>query len=109
MAKKSIRDEQKRVLWKQHLEEWSRSGSTQAEYCRQHKLSTKSFTYWKRRFRQKPPVSFMPVQVKSEPQKGADISSGVVLCKEGYRIEIKEGFNPEVLGEVLRTIRELSC
>jgi hypothetical protein len=109
MAKKSIRDEQKRTLWKRHLEEWSRSGSTQVEYCRRHKLSTKSFTYWKRRFRQKSAVSFVPVQVKAEAPVSADTPSGLVLCKEGYRIEIREGFNVEALGRVLRTLEDLSC
>jgi len=109
MAEKSITDKQKQMLWKRHLEECSRSGSSQAEYCRRHKLSVKSFTYWKRKFRKKTPVAFVPVQVKPETQMAADISSGLVLCKEGYRIEIKEGFKPEVLGEVLRTLRELSC
>jgi len=109
MAEKSITKEQiqKRKFWKGHIEECSRSGSTQAEYCRRHKLSAKLFTYWKRRFRQKSPVSFVPVQVKPEIQIAADISSGLVLCKDGYRIEIKEGFKPEALGKVLRTIREL--
>ena len=107
MAKKSIRDEQKRVLWKRHLEEWRKSGGTQAEYCRRHMLSTKSFTYWKRRFKQKQSVSFVPVQVKAEPPVSADNSSALVLWKEGYRIEIKEGFKSEVLGKVLRTLREL--
>jgi len=121
MAKKLVTKEQiqKRKFWKQHLEQCGRSGISQAEYCRQHKLSTKSFTYWKRRFRdisilrpvsrQKTSVTFVPVQVKPERQIAGDISSGLVLCKDGYRIEIREGFKTETLGEVLRTIRELSC
>lgn len=107
MAKKSISDEQKRGLWEQHLERWSKSGGTQAEYCRQHKLSTKSFTYWKRRFSEKSSVSFVPVRVKAEPQIATDTTSGVVISKDGYRIEIREGFKAEVLGEVLRTLQEL--
>lgn len=100
---------QKRKLWKRHIEECGRSGGSQAEYCRMHKLSAKSFTYWKRRFRQKSAVSFVPVQVQPEIQGAADMSSVVVLCKDGYRIEIEENFKPETLGKVLRTIRELSC
>ena len=108
MAEKSSAEEQKqkRQSWERHIEECSRSESTQAEYCRRHKLSAKSFTYWKKRFGQKASVSFVPVEVKAEAQM-ADISSGLVLCKDGYRIEIKEGFKPEVLGKVLRTLREL--
>ena len=108
MAKETIADEQKqkRKYWKRHIEEWRRTGSSQAEYCRGQKLSTKSFTYWKSRFRQKSEVSFVPVEVKPEAQM-LDISSGLVLCKDGYRIEIKEGFKAEALGKVLLALREL--
>jgi len=111
MAKQSLTDErmQKRVFWKRHINEWGRSEITQTEYCRQHKLSTKSFTYWKRRLKQKSSISFVPVQVKPEPRIILDNSSELVLHKDGYRIEIKEGFNPAVLGEVLRTISEMKC
>lgn len=108
MAKKTVKDEQRRARWKRYVEEWSRSGGTQAEYCRRHKLSAKSFTYWKRRFRQKAGVSFVPVEVKAEAQT-SEVSTGLVLCKDGYRIEINEGFKAEALGKVLRTIRELQC
>ena len=109
MAKKGLKggQEGKEEYWKGHIDEWNRSGSSQAEYCRRHKLSPKSFTYWKRRMRQQEPVSFIPVQVKPSVHKPSDNSTGVVLCKEEYRIEIEEGFKREVLGEVLRTLREL--
>jgi hypothetical protein len=109
MEERSTTEEQKqkRKLWERHVEESNRSGSSQAEYCRRHKLSAKSFTYWKSRFRQKSAVSFVPVEVKPEIQSSADMSSVLVLCKDGYRIEIKEGFKAEALGKVLRTIREL--
>jgi hypothetical protein len=122
MAKGTIQEEmqrQKREFWRRHIEQWSRSGSTQAEYCRRHKLSTKSFTYWKGRFRelsilnmttrQKEPVRFVPVEVRPEAELAADNSPGLVLHRDGYRIEIREGFNPAVLGKVLRTIQELTC
>jgi hypothetical protein len=70
------------------------------------KLSAKSFTYWKSRFRQKSAVSFVPVEVKPEAEM-ADNSTGLVLCKDGYRIEIKGGFKSEALGKVLLALREL--
>lgn len=111
MAKQIVTDKQKerRKYWKRHIEECSRSGRSQAEYCRQHKLSAKSFTYWKRRLRERSSVSFVPVAVKPEPRIVVDNSPALVLHKDGYRIEIKEGFNPTALGEVLWTIRKLQC
>ncbi|MBI3754515.1 MAG: hypothetical protein HY266_10820 [Deltaproteobacteria bacterium] len=110
MAEKTIAEQQiqKRKYWKRQIEGWRRAGSSQAEYCRVKKLSAKSFTYWKSRFRQKSEVSFVPVEVKPEAEM-ADNSSGLVLCKDGYRIEIKEGFKAEALGKVLLALRELSC
>jgi hypothetical protein len=119
MEERAITEEQKqkRKIWKRHIEECRKSGSTQAEYCRRQKLSAKSFTYWKRRFRDcnmlkpasgpKTPVTFVPVEVQPEIRSAADNSSALVLCRDGYRIEIKEGFKAETLGKVLRTIGEL--
>ena len=109
MARKALREGQegKEEYWKGHIQECSRSGSSQAEYCRRYKLSPKSFTYWKRRLREKASVRFVPVQIKPALKIPAENTTGLVLYKEGYRIEIKEGFNPEVLGKVLRTLREL--
>ena len=122
MAKGPMQEElqrRKRELRRRHIEQWSRSGSTQAEYCRRHKLSTKSFTYWKGRFRelgivdmttrQKEPVRFVPVEVRPEAELATDNSPELVLQMDGYRIEIREGFNPAALGKVLRTIQELTC
>ena len=35
--------------WLEHIETWKQSGLTQAQYCRTHSISTKSFYYWKRK------------------------------------------------------------
>ncbi len=109
MAKKTITAEQikKQKFWKRHVEDCRKSGSTQVEYCRRHNLSAKSMTYWRRKFRQKASISFVPLLVKPEAQNTSGNSSALVLSKDGYRIEIQEDFNPTVLGQVLRTLREL--
>ena len=38
----------KSSFWKPHLTGWRDSGLSQAAYCRQHGLSLKCFTYWRR-------------------------------------------------------------
>lgn len=35
-------------FWHRHLERWEQSGLSQAEYCREHKLSAPAFGWWKR-------------------------------------------------------------
>ena len=97
MAKKGLKGgrEGKEEYWRGHIQECSRSGSSQADYCRWHKLSLKSS------------VRFIPIKVKAALQIPATDTTGIVLYKEEYRIEIKEGFKREVLGEVLQMLREL--
>ncbi len=52
-------------------------------------------------------ITFVPLRVKPETRNATGHSSALVLSKDGYRIEIQEDFKPEVLGQVLRTLREL--
>jgi hypothetical protein len=41
------------AYWQEHISQWSKSGLTQAEYCRQNNLSAAAFHWWKREFRRK--------------------------------------------------------
>ena len=34
-------------IWLEHIEAWKQSGLSQAQYCRTHNISSKSFYYWK--------------------------------------------------------------
>ncbi len=36
-------------FWRGHLERWQRSGLSQAQYCRQQRLSVAAFGWWKGR------------------------------------------------------------
>ena len=37
--------------WRRLVTEWSRSGLTQAEFCRRRRISAPALAWWKRRFR----------------------------------------------------------
>ena len=37
----------KQETWAQHIEQWQRSGKTQADYCHSHNLKLHQFTYWR--------------------------------------------------------------
>ena len=36
-------------FWQRHLQRWTQSGCSQAEYCRRHHLSAPAFGWWKGR------------------------------------------------------------
>jgi transposase len=40
--------EQREAHWREVLAAWETSGLTQAAFCREHELSAKTFTWWKR-------------------------------------------------------------
>lgn len=91
--------------WKSHIDQWSESGLTQTEYCKQNDLSRDRFTYWKTKFKKKNlPVEF--VQMAPEHmninQPGLKLNIG-----SGLQIEIPDGFSRNTLEQVLMTLRVL--
>ena len=39
--------QQSRTSWQKHFDDWSNSGMTQPDYCKQHKISITSFGFWR--------------------------------------------------------------
>lgn len=91
-------------FWEAHLENWARSGLSQAEYCRQSNVSIKSFGYWKRKSTKRDfPVELIqltPGQIFVNPSLRLHTASG-------YQIEIPDGFCRTSLKTVLQILREL--
>jgi len=38
------------TVWKKHIEQWKKSGLSQAAYCREHQLDDSQLSYFKRKF-----------------------------------------------------------
>lgn len=96
--------EERRRFWEQHLREWKSSGLSQAEYCRQNKVSPKSFLYWKRREKAvSEPVCLVEVPVQRQPLVPIPSPSTPVRLLVGnrYRIEIEKNFNADALDQLL--------
>ena len=97
--------EQKRSLWKKHIESWQDSGLSQTEYCRRHDLKPHQLTYWKKRFCQtETGVSFVPLQLIQS-------SSGDSLClviHDHFKVEIRPGFDPGLLRQLVLALRGLA-
>jgi hypothetical protein len=43
-------------FWDEHVQQWQRSGATQVQYCREHKLSVAAFRWWRRKLADDPPA-----------------------------------------------------
>ena len=116
----------RRPFWEKHLRAWSRSGLTQADYCRRHQLSAPAFGWWKRQLEGKPrarkrspamnqsergiqtEVRFVEVQRGSDVEPGGNPAVYEVLLSGGRAIRVGHTFDPEVLKRLIATV-EASC
>ena len=116
----------RKPFWQKHLRAWSRSGLTQADYCRQHQLSAPAFGWWKRKLEGKPkprkgspaaeqseprdktPVRFVEVRPGSDVEQGGKTAVYEVLLSRGRAIRVGHAFDPEVLRRLILTV-EASC
>jgi hypothetical protein len=94
----------RRRFWEQHLREWKSSGVTQAEYCRRHQLSTKTFLYWKRKGgATKVPVCLVEVPVSRQSPVSLPPCPSVLrlVVSSRYRIELDRDFDTRALDQLL--------
>jgi hypothetical protein len=100
-----LRREDKPSYWQAQVSSWRRSGLSQAQFCRDHNLKVRDFGYWKRKFsRSSGSARFVPLRVRSTPSPSSSL--GLVL-ESGLRIEVREGFSPGTLRDLIHTLREL--
>lgn len=99
------KNKERRQYWQSHIEQWSETGGSQLEYCRQNDLIPHRFTYWKTKFtKQNLPVKF--VQIVPE-QLGIGLSNLKLNIGQGLQIEIPDGFSHVTLEKVLTTLKVL--
>ena len=106
--KGSRRSGTRQQLWQKHINNWSLSGQSQADYCRAHSLNVWTFYSWKRRLKPQKSSSprFVAVKLPS-PQKDDDQSKGSTLClklSNGMGIEVSDGFSQQTLERLIATV-----
>lgn len=92
--------------WRAQIEDWQSSGLSQAGYCRQHHLNSRTFRarlleYRKGNAEGKPVL--IPVTVTEEhtdPDSGS--KNIVVHCAQGQRLELPETVSASWLSALLR-------
>jgi len=100
--------EQKRSYWKQHIDSWQQTGLTQVEYCRQHNLKHHQLVYWKKRFlKAETVVSFVPLKLEDllDIPTQPDRASLCLVINNHFKIEIRAGFDPQLLRQLIFALR----
>ena len=102
--------EQKRIYWKQHIDSWQQTGLTQAEYCRQHNLKHHQLVYWRKRFlKTETDVSFVALKLEDLLDLPArqDQASLTLIINHQFKIEIRAGFDAQLLRQLIFALRGL--
>ncbi len=84
-------------FWRDHLARFEDSGLSRAAYCRQHRLPTHSFDYWRRRLVGSSARALVPVVV-AEPA----VVAALQLHVGAARLSVPASIDPTWLGRLLR-------
>lgn len=87
-----------------HIEAWQTSGMSQAAYCREHGLNTKTFSNWVRKHRADQVIrspALVPVTIKPVPM----LANPLRLSGRGdHVLELPLTVSPHWLGELLKCL-----
>ena len=111
MSGRSKKEDRERYqFWRNHLDQWSRSGITQNAYCKANDLKPNRLTYWKNKFkRQNLPVEFVQIpSTRISPLSHFQPREALRLnIDAGFQIEIPDGFSQTTLTQILQVIKGL--
>jgi hypothetical protein len=89
--------EERRRRWLEHVEGQRRSGLKVAAYCEANGLNAGQFWYWRRALRSVCDGSGGFVELT----KNGDGECRMVLVVRGVTIQVRDGFSPSLLRQVL--------
>jgi len=93
------------ALWGRRREQYRESGLTRKAFCAKHHLKLSTLDYWFCRLGKQEKENGL---VELDRASIAPASSGLfVSVGEDYRIELRRGFDPQLLAEVIQTLGQL--
>lgn len=107
------------IYWEEKLAEWKSSGQELRTWCKEHQIDVKKFNYWKSRLNvtggNDPSPIFAEVSLSNTQESrpagntshGTQIDNRLTLYCQGMRISIPDGFHPDTLLSLLRTLKRL--
>jgi hypothetical protein len=95
-------------LWRKHVEEFKASGLTREAYSKHNGIHVYQLDYWRKKFSRRskmraavPRDQWVPLQISDRP---LEKDSRINLWVGPVRVEVKHGFDPQLLAEVLQAI-----
>lgn len=103
MTKTELRKE-----WAARVAAYKASGQSASAWCAANNLNTRQLWYWLRKYKNTDTPAVMPFQWLSlevgEPRPGSANESALLVRVGQATVEVKPGFNPALLSDVVRTL-----
>lgn len=101
--------DEKRKLWEHRIADFQSSGQTQMKWCEINQISIHQLKYWLKKVSETPSKNdahskWIPVTVNQHIDK---VDESLVLMIGQVKIEVKPGYNPTFLADVVKTVQNL--
>lgn len=91
------------MKWKNLIEDWEKSNSSMAKWCRERSLPYHQFLYWKERTLPSTPVKFIELQdLKS-------MHAGISILIQGVTLHVEKNFDENTLLRLIHTLEKNLC
>lgn len=92
--------------WWSHIEAWQKSGLSQAAYCRQHQLNSRTFAArlsdYRRATEEEKPVLIPVTLTEASDELNYKPTKIALYCIQGHRLELPETISAQWLSALLR-------
>jgi transposase-like protein len=103
MTKTELRKE-----WAERVAAYKASGQKASAWCVAHDLNPRQLSYWLRKYKNTDTSAIMPSQwlsLEVNESRTSSAKGSALLIRVGQAtVEVKPGFNPALLSDVVRTL-----
>ena len=98
--------EETTAYWKQQVQEFGKSGLTRTAYCEQNQIKLFQFDYWRHKLSKPKGANSRPgwIPLRINDNGSREKSGGICLRIGKLEIEVRRGFDLELLAEVIRVV-----
>ena len=94
--------------WQKHVEDFKLSGLTREAYSKRNSIRVYQLDYWRKKFSRPdrspailPSNQWVPLQISD---RAIEKDAYIDLWIGSIRVEVRHGFDPQLLAEVLRVV-----
>jgi len=97
----------KQDFWQDQIEQWERSGLSQAVYCQRHELKLATFGYWRRKLKEpsQGKLRLVPLTEGTAVAEKGKGPSVIRLCSKELTVEVTEEIHPLTLRRLIEMLR----